>query len=428
MKSGRGAWALAVVSALVLVPVAAQAAGYGIYEQGAAALGMGGAHVAAVKDASAQFFNPAAIPRLEGKRLLGGGSWLSTRTSFAGVDPNPGFGVTEAMKPGNFPLPTFYWTSPIHETLGYGLGVNAPFGLGVEWDHPETFTGRERVTKADLRTLNGSAGLAWAPDERWSFALGADALFAQVELNNIGTFVTTGGQAVNVTRAKLESDWKPGFGFHGAVLGTLSGTMKVAATYRSKVTINVDDGRATFTQIPSGDPALDAVVAANQPANQPVRTELVFPAMLSAGLAWDPNPAWTLALDGVWTQWSAFEKLPLRFPNDPSLDRDIVEEYDDTFAVRMGAEHRLPTWTYRFGYYFDPAAAPLESLTPLLPDAARHGVTLGLGFTRGAWTIDAYNLFLFVQDRSTEGRERDGYDGTYKSYVNALGASLGYRW
>jgi long-subunit fatty acid transport protein len=67
-------------------------------------------------------------------------------------------------------------------------------------------------------------------------------------------------------------------------------------------------------------------------------------------------------------------------------------------------------------------------VTPLLPDANRHGATLGVGFTRGAWTFDAYNLFLFVQNRSTEGRERDGYDGTYKSYVNALGASLGYRW
>jgi long-chain fatty acid transport protein len=172
---------------------------------------------------------------------------------------------------------------------------------------------------------------------------------------------------------------------------------------------------------------LDALVAANRPANQTVKTDLVFPAMVSAGTAWDPHPEWTVALDGVWTQWSAFEKLPLRFA-DPSLDREIVENYDDTFAIRVGAEHRVPNYTYRFGYYFDPAAAPVESVSPLLPDTGRHGVTLGLGVTRGPWTLDAYNLFLFVEDRSTEGRERDGFDGSYKSYVNALGASLAYRW
>jgi len=67
-------------------------------------------------------------------------------------------------------------------------------------------------------------------------------------------------------------------------------------------------------------------------------------------------------------------------------------------------------------------------VTPLLPDASRHGATIGFGTTRGNWTIDAYNLFLFVEKRSTEGRERDGYDGTYKSYVNALGATLAYHW
>jgi hypothetical protein len=67
-------------------------------------------------------------------------------------------------------------------------------------------------------------------------------------------------------------------------------------------------------------------------------------------------------------------------------------------------------------------------VTPLLPDANRHGFTLGLGVTRGAWTMDFYNLFLFVEKRSTEGRERDGYNGVYKSYVNALGATLAYHW
>ncbi len=420
--------ALALAVAFALAPASAQAAGYGIYEQGSVALGMGGAQVAAVRDASAQFFNPAAISRLEGRQLSFGGSWIQARTSFAGVDPSPGFAVTEEMKNGNFVPPTLYWTSPLGEKLAYGLGVNAPFGLGVEWQDADNFTGRERVTKATLRTLDGSASLAWALDERWSVAFGADAMFAQVELNNIGTFVTSGGQPVNVTRAKLESDWKPGFGFHAAALLKASDAVKLGATFRSKVTVKVDDGRATFTQIPSGDLALDLLVAANKPANQAVRTELVFPAVASVGLAWDPNAAWTLALDGVWTQWSAFEKLPLRFPSTPSLDRDILEEYEDGIAVRMGAEHRLESYTYRFGYYFDPAAAPVESLTPLLPDASRHGVTVGLGWTRGAWTLDAYNLFLFLDKRSTEGRERDGYDGTYKSYVNSLGASLSHRW
>ena len=426
MHTSRFAQACAL--AVLLAPVVAHASGYAIYEQGAAALGMAGAYVASAHDATAQFYNPAALARLEGKQLSVGGSWLSTQTSFAGEPEYPGFGVAEEMKTGNFFPPNVYWTSRFKERFAYGLGINAPFGLGVEWENPDQFTGRERVTKASLKTLNTSASLAFAPNEQWSFAGGLNALFASVELNNIQTFVTSGGQPVNVGRAKLESDFTPDFGWNLAVLATPTPAWKVGVTYRSEVKVSVDEGDATFSQILTGDAALDAVVAASLPPNQTVTTELVFPAMLSGGVAWLPKEDWTVEVDALWTQWSAFDKLSLRFPSDPTLNTDIIENYDDQFQIRAGAEHRMALWTARFGYYFDHAAAPTESVTPLLPDADRHGVTLGFGMTRGQWTIDAYNLFLFFQNRSTEGRERDGFDGTYKTYVNALGAAVAYHW
>ena len=88
----------ALAFATMLVPALASAAGYGIYEQGAAALGMGGAYVASAHDATAQFYNPAALLGLKDKELSLGGTWLTTRTSFAGVAPYPGYGVTEEMK------------------------------------------------------------------------------------------------------------------------------------------------------------------------------------------------------------------------------------------------------------------------------------------------------------------------------------------
>jgi len=411
-----------------LVPGAAHAAGYGIYEQGAAALGMAGAYVASAHDATAQFYNPAAMVRLEGKQLSVGGTWLTTRTSFAGEDPYPGFGVTEEMESGNFFPPTVYWTHRLRPDLAYGVGVNAPFGLGIEWKDPANFTGRDRVTKADLRTIDASGNLAWAANEAFSVAAGVNARYAKVELHQIGTLVTSGGQPVNILDVALKSDYTPGFGYHAALLAAAKQDWKFGLVYRSEVTVKVDNGDATFTQIPTGDPLLDATVAAQVPPSQGVATELVFPASLSAGLAWTGASGWTGEVDLVWTQWSAFEQLPLTFAQSPALNTAIIENYEDQFAIRFGAEHHLPTWTYRFGYYFDSAAAPSESVTPLLPDANRHGVTLGFGTTRGSWTADLYNLFVFVEKRSTEGVERDGYDGTYKSYVNALGVNLAYHW
>jgi len=433
MKAHRTAIAAALAAA-ILAPGLARGAGYGIYEQGAAALGMAGAHTASVHDASAAFFNPAALVRLDGQQLYLGGSWLNTHNSFAGIDPYPGFGVSEEMEAGNFFPPTVYWTNHFAKNWAYSVGVNAPFGLGVSWKNPESFTGRDRVTKASLQGLNGGLNLAWATTEKLSFGAGFDAMFAGVELNQIQRALIPGGGGAmaNVADVKLKASNKPGYGFNLATLWAANEAWKFGAYYRSQVDVEIDDGEATFRQILTGDPTFDAAVAAGLPADQnDVQTTLHFPAIWSFGAAWQPTKAWTWEVDFNWTQWTAFDSLSLVFPSDTDLNTSLHEDYQDVFRLSIGAEHRLSKFAYRFGYYFDQAAAPTESVTPLLPDANRHGASLGYSRDLGAqknWTLDWYYLALFFENRSTEGIERDGYNGTYKAFVNATGLSLAYRW
>jgi len=126
-----------------------------------------------------------------------------------------------------------------------------------------------------------------------------------------------------------------------------------------------------------------------------------------------------------------FEDLPIRFSQTTSANKTIVENYKDAWQFRIGAEHRMTRFSCRAGYYYDQAAAPDESVSPILPDAKRNGATLGLGCKLGAdkrWTVDVYEMALFLDQRSTNGVERDGYNGEYKSFVNSAGIGLGYRW
>jgi long-chain fatty acid transport protein len=415
----------------LLMPASAFAAGYAIYEQGAAVLGMGGAGTASVNDPSALFYNPAAMTRMDGNTLYGGGTLLTPNTSFAGMNPYPGYGVTEEMKKLYFFPPTFYYTH--HQTdakWALGAGLNSPFGLGVEWKNPDTFTGRYIVTQAHLTALHGMLSGAWAFNSKWSAAVGADAIFSKVDLQNriLVPGPGGGGAQVDVAQAELKSGFKPGYGWNVAVSGALTDQWKVGAYYRSKMIVDITDGDATFKQILTGNAVFDANVAASLPPNQGASTVLRFPALWSAGVAWTPNKEWTVETDFDIAEWSVFEDLPIRFHTTPANNKTLVEDYRDAWQIRAGAEHRMASYTYRFGYYYDQAAAPVQSVTPILPDAARNGFTLGFGKSFGNVTLDLYDLLLFLQQRSTHGVERDGYDGEYKTFINAAGIGLAWRF
>jgi len=428
MTFRRGSLALLCLLAL---PAPTLGAGYGIYEQGAAVLGMAGAGTASVSDASALFYNPAAFTRLEGtEQLYLGGSLLTPVTSFAGVEPFPGFGVTEEMERQIFPLPAFYYAHRFGERWAAGLGVNTPFGLGVEWKDPDQFTGRYIVTKADLKGVNLGLSGAYEINPMLSVALGGDVMFSKVKLRQrLQEPFPPGGQVVDVAEAALESNVEPGYGWNAAVSLVPNASWSVGATYRGKV-ITKPEGDANFTQIPTGDPQFDAGVAAALPPDQGVSTVLRFPAIWSLGAAWRPE-SWKVEADLVFTEWSLFRDLPIRFKQTPQNNETRVEDYDDALAIRLGAEHRLEAFTYRFGYYFEQEAAPSQSVSPIIPDAPRHGVTLGLGLPLGSdtrWTLDLYELALFLEQRGTAGVSRDHFNGDYKTFINAVGFNVGYHW
>jgi long-chain fatty acid transport protein len=431
MRFGRTWLALAL---LALVPAFARASGYGIYEQGAAVLGMGGAGTASVNDASAMFFNPAAMTGLSGTRGYAGGTLLQRYASFAGVAPFPGFGVTEEMDAQrSFPA-TAYLTHRFPEgPWAIGLGYNSPFGFVTEWKNPDQFTGRYIVERAELRTYNYSMGAAreMGKKKKWSLGFGGNLVYARAILANRHFIAAPGGGGgqLEVANFGLTSNVSPGYGMNGGLRWT-PGKWKIGATYRGRVVIHAD-GDADITQYPTGDSQVDAAVAASLPPDQPASTVVILPAMGSLGASYDLGSAWTFEVDGVYNEWSAFKDTPIYFQNTTSANSRVVQSYDDAFQLRVGVENRRPRFTLRAGYYYDEAAAPTESVSPTLPDADRHGATLGLGMGFGAdkrLTLDVYQLALFIQNRKTDGVNRDGYEGEYKSFASATGLSLAYRW
>ena len=401
----------------------ASAAGYSLYEQGARALGMGGAFTAIATDPSAIFYNPAGLALYdEGQRFMLSPSVISFGSEFAGQAPSPGYGVHEETEDKVFfPVAGYYTRSA--GRVAAGVGVYEPYGLEVAWKSPDTYTGRFISTRSKVRTFYAVPTVAVALTDDVRVGVGAELVFSKVELErHLSAFDPFIGRTADIGTVALESATNFDTGVNFGLQWLAGDRFAVGATYRSKVVVHYE-GEADFTRRDTGDPRFDPIVAATFPPDQGVRTTVPFPAQGSIGVAY-MTEHWMFAGDFNWTWWDAFDQLTVEFPATHDLDLHVTENWKGVANYRFGVQYEPASWSYRAGYYFDKSPQPKESLGPLLPDADRHGVTLGVGKTWEHTTVDAYALQIFSPKRSTDGVNRDGYDGTYSNRTFVAGASL----
>jgi long-chain fatty acid transport protein len=423
----RRGWRLGF-GALVLLPGAAHGAGFGLYEQGARALGSGGAFTARVDDASALFFNPAGLGKLEGGNVVLGTSWIFVTREFAGDDPYPGRGVRETSPDHSFFPSHVYWGHRVSPELAVGFGVYNPFGLTTEWENPESFSGRFISSKASLTPFCFNPGLAVNLGPWFRAGFGLMAVHSTLELRrNVARPNPLGDPGVlDLGTLVLEGDNGLDFGVNLGIQIDAADRVTLGANYRSGIEAEFE-GDADFTFEGTGT-ALDPQLQLLFPADQPVSTELTFPEMLVVGAAVEVGKRWSVEADLGWTGWSAFDRLDIRF-EDASLNTTLVQRWEDVFFYRLGTEFGIApdTWL-RLGYYYDEVPQPTRALSPILPDNNRHGLSAGIGKSWGKWTVDAFGLLLLISDRETEGVNRDGFEGTYANGVQILGATVSYRY
>ncbi|HKI85838.1 MAG TPA: outer membrane protein transport protein, partial [Thermoanaerobaculia bacterium] len=132
---------LILLLALVGAPVFG--AGFSIFEQGAKAMGMGGAFVAQADDGSALFYNPGGLAFFDHNLYSVGVTYITTsKANFRGADPFPGASARgEQNSLQAFP-PHAYWIHPMTQRVKFGLALNSPFGLTTDWKNPNQWAGR----------------------------------------------------------------------------------------------------------------------------------------------------------------------------------------------------------------------------------------------------------------------------------------------
>jgi long-chain fatty acid transport protein len=404
----------ALLSALIVTGCAlaarpCRASGFLIYDISGQALARASAVSADVDEPAAVWFNPANLAFMGGVSASAGGVFLTSKATFS---PAGGGGPDTSTERGNFFLPAVFANGRITDRVAVGVGVYSTFGIGITW--PYAWVGREAAIKASLQELSFNPTVAVLVHPRVSVAAGFDAVRSVVDFTN-GLPEPIGGDV-----RLAGGTW--GFGFNLAALYKIyPGRLHVALTYRSRVKLDFDDGRANFSP---GNPDFAPVLP-----DQPGTASITLPDIITAGVMGRPRDDLALTFDANLVLWSAYDRIDIDFQSAP--DRAIVPNGRNVVTLRGGADWTFPArWPglhLRGGLIYDRSAIPASNLGPGLPDSDRIDVAAGAGYGRGHFRGDVgYLLVVFLPADATGGQE--GPAGTYKTIAHLVGVTLAATW
>lgn len=410
-------------------PASLEAAGFALFEQGTRAMGTGMAFTGRADDPSTLYYNVGGLAFFDQRERSAGSTFVTfSRADFEGAEPFPGAGVEEEQESLLEAVPHAYWVEPIRRDWNLGLSVTTPFGLSTEWRNPASFSGRRLSTRASLRAVDIGPSLAWRVTPRFGLGVGLVFRFSEVELERYLTIPSPrSGQLLNFGRLELDSGFDRALGWSVGLLHRIDERRSWGLSYRSAVTIEYV-GDARLTQIPTGDPALDALLRSGLPFDRDlgVESEIEFPAQASVGASWATSPATRLMVDLNWTGWSSFDRVPITFGSGALSPISLPQEWDDSMTYRAGLAWTRPRGDeWRVGLVFDESPQPDERVGPLLPDADRRGLTLGWGREFRERSLDLALMVVDFDERTTL-TNADGFDGTYRTMAWLAGVTVGF--
>jgi len=393
-----------ILTVLMGLAGSVNAAGFRLAEQDAKATGMGNAFTAVADNASAVWYNPAAITSLEGTNVS-----LGTVMVMPTMEHKNTSGTTDEIKKKTHIPPHFYATRKLNDNLSLGFGVNVPFGLSTEWE--KTSATKNIATKSEVKAVNYNLNGAFKANEKLSFALGLDYATVDATLNQMNPYVA--GNEI-----KLEGDGH-GMGYNAAMMYKATEKMKVGVNYHSKVKAKLE-----------GDLAFSAVFTGK------VKTELTLPDMLQIGVSHQCTDKWLFSLEADYTDWTTYRNIIIKKQSDGTLaipGTISVKNWRSAWAYRLGTEYKYSdTLKLRAGTFYDNNPVKDKYFETRVPDTDRIALSVGAGWNKGNFTVDASYMYLMFKERKVTDSLQDGaantLNGKYNSAAHLPAITLGYKF
>ncbi len=380
--------------------------GFALYEGGARSSSLAGAVVARADDLSAIFYNPAGLVQLPKIQIMCGFTTFIPRAEI--VTHLGSEAKTNQLQSSASFAPHFFASYQASERVWLGLGLNSPFGLGIQYN--SNWPGSSNIINASIQTLNLNPTIALKVTDYLSVGAGLDIMYLALKLKRVLPLPLVGPQTVDLQGGS----W--GLGFNLGLLLKPLDYLSVGVSYRSQVRQQVE-GTARFR--PFGP--LDADASGS----------IILPDEIFAGIM--VRPLKQLSVEGgvIWTHWELFRRLDTKFSNSLGTLSE-PKEWHNTWRGQLGVEYKALTWLdLRAGYAFENEPMPDRFADYLVPSTdRRHNFSIGTGFHWGAATVDLAYVAVLMMDRTVNNSQAAGvlpsdYQGRL-SHVAVM--SLGYKF
>jgi long-chain fatty acid transport protein len=382
---------VAILGLGMMAGATAQGGGFKIPDQSTRAMGMMDAFVAGADDASAIYYNPAGLTRLDGLQAIGNLYLAHANMYYSGPDGD------ETSDGRYYTVPNMYLAAPIgdSEALFWGLGVYSPFGLGSRWADDSAV--RYTTTLAEIQLVNINPTLAYKVGDRLAIGVGVDYFTSRVInrlINNYDTDLNGDGILDITGQGEADMDAEgDGWGYNFGLQWQCSDTIAFGLTYRSRVELDYE-GSIELDDIP---PAFQAIF----PSSSSLETAIEYPASATAAISWQKTPKLRLEFAAEWTDWSSRDEQT--FDTVLALPTTRLD-WDDSWVLMLGAEYRLnEKWMLRGGYGFNETPAPKDTADPSLPTGDTHAISIGASYQFSkAVTLDTAFLISYGTKQTLE--------------------------
>jgi long-chain fatty acid transport protein len=401
-----------MMRSLVFLSAAAatvMASGYKIPESSINATALSAAYVANAHGADAAYYNPAAMVYNDNA------AFLEVDTTYIGLSKvhyassSGAYNIDSQSE--SFLVPTLHYSSKKLGDNGVrvGFSIVAPAGLSKRWSSaPAVYTAEEFT----LQTIEINPSLAVPLSDTVSMGAG----FRIVRTNGVVKSTSPTPASRDMSGDAID------YGYNLALNYRPLTNLSLAATYRSKIELNVEGSANLHYGADTYSGSASVMIP--------------LPAALNLAAAYTFDTGMTVEAVYERTYWSAYKNLDFNYDgtvNNATLafGTPVSKNWKNTNAYRLGLTQKFDKWMGMAGIAYDKSPTPETTLGYELPDSDAWIYSLGAHYQIDKqWNVGLAGLVDMKKDRTVhQSGGSNPVNGEFsKSRAYLVTAGIEYRF